>query len=1470
MVSPWIGLSRGTAQPFIYFDSLPLLSSFGGTLNGSALGPGGVWVRSQAFVSTAPPDIFIGFAIERGDINLNGSIPLATGSIVSISTRDLTVNLQIAQAPNDNAPFSTLTVPTITVFKFPASTGGRLDLSQSVTFNVFGTSLELNYLIPSPAEYDAVLGRVNFPFGVASSPPIFQTPQGSTSLVDFVSTTTPIHRAMWSFKTAAALADSSTLSGAGGAVLDLGPGIRASPRVYGQGAPPIHCGPSHLLVEPNRVLLASTGPGTVFGKYRIPLPQRSAIAANGNNGNVAYSFECQEATQWWTLTASATASLDQPRTVNGEITTVNGTGTIAVAQNTAQGSPRFSFGLTPKVVPPEQLAATSRTYALKNLLLKARAPSSLMVNATLLDGAVQSGSLSLTSDLSYVLPILPDPYATTASIDLKRANTPNDLGPMVVNWNWNANQSVGIEVNLPNGALRQVLWSANEPNDYIDDSAGANLLKEMEGQFDGTLGGKVDGPTMLDLSSNASQFGVVFDISSLESSLKVEDLYLQAPMNVQNVITLPTVEWEPVITAEQNPLQPFPTPFDFPHSGPPGRLGANTVSLVSITPERALMGVLDAYDALSPNPAVAEFGLPCGVVAFSKLVRLPISSLLFPSPTLSIIQPSFPHLGLSGAIQLGIRAATSGGIFSTHPRPPALPGAAVMLKFKPSVAPSADPALSILGKVGTVRDFNDDFGPTASAARGRHGPIVPVNRADISGYGLSMFSEWQDPFPVLPANEKIDIEVLVGRTERQVIQQAYRCVHHGAKITRVVTMQRQNSGSIYRTSVLKAASDGVYQFDDPGIVTHPGLIKGYTNIRNVRDASGEPVVLSDGSTLSPVLYDADVNIFTGGAGGSITTVAINHKGFIVTGDGHAATGAPPAGPVPFGPAQYQEFLTKHGTEVGGPIDCVIPLSGLVIKLTSIGVDFSIRGSNPEFVVCPRTMAEFQGKGEWSFLQLSDFADAQYVDSSGVPLVREGPSTVAAAPSTPFRFAYPSDLLTRRSGMDFCILHTTGSQRVLFPRPKIEANGLNQITSDRVPHLADPFALAYSSGPFPKLQTCIPFEDPATLPANYNLQIDSHGYLKLNILQATFVTPVAQRVFQDSDAASVVVDTTSDATKRSEVSLAIDSASPRPWDLKITNINLINQSGDRSNRREVTRLSGTVVCSPDTPPKMTDATFSVGGALGPVFEVLAFLQNLGPTPPLEISLTNDWSFYVGVKYGVDKFLERVEAGIKDVLKKVFQTLEVGVESNVRTLASTTTLTVLVVFNIPSPWPPLKFIVGASFRLVMATSNNVGFERIPPAPSAVNTALPPPATQGGVTVELGLGAGLAVDFSVLTFKAEGSALLTQSVIFNTESGNWGLGTSIILRAEVVLIPETISAGISVEAKMMVLFINCVRPRPPNPGGRPAQKTTWCVAQVTIGVHVSLFLILNIEFEAQVQWQTRLNGGPCELEEFSGLGI
>ena len=300
---------------------------------------------------------------------------------------------------------------------------------------------------------------------------------------------------------------------------------------------------------------------------------------------------------------------------------------------------------------------------------------------------------------------------------------------------------------------------------------------------------------------------------------------------------------------------------------------------------------------------------------------------------------------------------------------------------------------------------------------------------------------------------------------------------YAVRVVRTITIQRQNGAAITRKdSGWQAVTDGTYQYPKTDLITHAGVVRGASKVVNIRD-TGRRLTTSDGSELMAVRFDCNVqmeNVVLGGSAGGVS--ARDQLGYVQLTD--------PPNNGQLAPDQYAELLTGAGP-LGGQIDCTIDIggSGQRMRVARVDVAATPGMGGPEFAMAAWGSPSLPGGGQWSFLRQQVPGDApQSVDSDrGVPLIPAGAAPAPPPPTNPYRFADPQDtLLPDNPASDYGILHSTGTQRTFFPRPKIDPSAPPAITSSRAPALADPYILTKAVGLFPRVDTCVPFPD-ATMP-----------------------------------------------------------------------------------------------------------------------------------------------------------------------------------------------------------------------------------------------------------------------------------------------------------------------------------------------------------------------------------------------------
>jgi len=998
-----------------------------------------------------------------------------------------------------------------------------------------------------------------------------------------------------------------------------------------------------------------------------------------------------------------------------------------------------------------------------------------------------------------------------------------NLGALTLGAQWQPNQFPTIDIQLPGAATasmqpqaiqlppltpRPTLPPLRPPTDLAGDDASALLA--LRTRFNTVVGSGDDSFALLDLSTNVSLFGVAFARSNQSESaggaaapvLGVNDLFLEARGSGVRLLTLPAVQWEPVLTLSDPQDPNFPSPLTFPNCGGITEIAANTVELIPLAPRPALEALLTQYNSVNdPRPVAVRFILPFGIVAVAEIARTQLFGRR--GPSFWTVAPNFPHQGLSGGDQLSIRAEMP-FIHIGPPESPSLPGAAVQLhdaQFN-GVATTK----TVLTPIDSA--FNSNFGPSAPT------PRVPVTRLDISGFGESLFNDWRNPSDLAGLVSKAQFHVIVGRTSLEVVQERSLLYPYAVRVVRTITIERLNNAAIVRhDSGWQAVSDGAYSYPKRDLITHPGVVRGVVNVSNIRD-TGQRFTTSDGSELMAVRFDGDLIMENAVLGAAPQDVPARHQlGYVQLTDPH--------GYGQLAPDQFAQLISAVGP-LGGAIDCVIDIggSGQRMRVLRVGIAATPGMGGPEFAMAAWGSPSFPGGGQRSFLRQAAPGDApQPLDRDrGVPLVRAGASTAPAPLTSPYRFADPEDTLRPDNpAADYGIVHATGTQRLFFPRPKIEATGTPAITSTRPPLLADPYLLSTAVGLFPRAENCIPFPD-----ANYALAIGPGGNFRLQLPTPSFTVPPLERALLDSPSVRSIVHYADENGNRSDVTVKIDTAAALPWSITITNLSIATESGFFG---EIQRVVGTLSSSANAPTRLESTRLVFGPPLKPVQSLISFLEVFGAAPPADVSLTNEWSYQIGEKFDFKEMLKHYAPELETFLKQFIVDLDivVSVKGGGTNFLAVMELEATVKF--PVPIPPLLVSIGlAKIQLVLGNPHVATF-----------------------SLQIGVGAGLDVQLGfgeLIVFYAETFSLIKGVAVF-------GLAAGLLFKGKLDL--EVVEVDISAEAKVILLKVSC---------HAGADSSIWGVAQITIAVEITIGWVLNIEIDKQIEMDHNLDRGPCEL--------
>ncbi len=1196
------------------------------------LGPGSFWFRSQLLSSAAPAGSWTGLKIKGGSVEFSAAPSYVSGTVEIPAGATLTVSLQLdfvssqpsGSGPGGDARAAVAQLPaTVTLVFSPA--GASVSAASDATLTAYGNTLGLHWAGAAP-QYQAGLQHIVIPFTPSAAS---FAPQPAVSDLLEISGAAPIALAGWGLPVTITTAGSlGQASGAGTLDVQLSPGLSAQWRGANV---PVLLNQSWISVMAGEILLLAPGAANSRLTEEFLLWQENAPSTRRSSVDVTYlkafsltyitvstSGTVQSTEIVWT-NGTVTAHIDRPLSADGNRLGPQMPGFVFLYETVAG-----AFLLVEAISPPVTPAPSPIGLALRNALLTTTPPRQMLILGKLGPGnSVDEGGLLLAFGLYSLLPTAPDPYAANfypvgqqlssfAPASTFQAGTvdPSTL-PVVdadVTWTTPANPLLSFVLGSIVGIQERIslLLPAPDPEASSQDPVAIQNQEwqaSLRGMFDEALGVGPESLMLLDVSSNADQLGVgvgfqqrdvATEAASSGSSLfSISNLDLVTEGVNIRTFTAPQIQWEPVINLP-NPDGPFPSPVAFWDDGGPTVMGSTTVNLVPIAPIPAINEILQSYQA--GNPAAVLFTLPFGMKAVATLPKPgKIGLLPVPRPGFAMNQPSFTAQNLTGGRQVSLTAARPLFELIGNGRSPSLPGATVQLKnlINQSLSPLDK---SILGDpVDPI--FNGTFAPGGAA------PAVPVTRIDLSGYGASMFSDWVDPNANPPAVVQARFDVMNGRTAYEVVKVKSILYPWGAVVVRTITIQRADNAEVLRwDSGWVAATPGV--FDIAGITVHPGEVRGMYNIRNIRDTS-QVYNGSGGVQMTAVYFDADAQINDVVTGAS--------KGYVPTAGQLGFVQELPIG-MPLTAAQLAELLTAQGP-LGGPVDCVLNVGGSGQQMRVMRVEVGnapASGGSAQFAAVARGTVVLPRQGSWSVLQRTDgVSEPQAIDPNlGVPLIRQGAASMGGANTNPFRFAEAVDLWQPDSpSLDYCLLHSTTSSRMLFPRPKIDA-GATAVTSTVTPLLADTFALLDATGFYPRQDTCIPFPN-----SNYALQIAGPGLFTLNVSPNPFTISQPARTLAGSAGLGVGLEYTDENSNPTKIGVAI---SPTDWSVSQSDICV---RMDLSPFDGLVKIAGATQASTTAAPSFPTSRLVFSSIFSPVQALISFLEALGMPNPLTLAVSN---------------------------------------------------------------------------------------------------------------------------------------------------------------------------------------------------------------------------------------------------------
>jgi hypothetical protein len=1007
---------------------------------------------------------------------------------------------------------------------------------------------------------------------------------------------------------------------------------------------------------------------------------------------------------------------------------------------------------------------------------------------------------------------------------------------------------------------------------------------------------------LLDVSTNADQMGVSFawfnprsvgdddrifyqiykpkpnDPAPSPYPLQIRDLDLSAESRYVRAFTVPQLSWEPLFNLTPSPnVSDPPVGFNlYPNDGGPTRLFNDSVELVPIAPIPVTEFLVQDFEQRTSGFTGALFTLPFGLRAFAEFSRENQFNPALDGTTLSFNRPEYASGDLQGARQLRADAPP-------HPQEsPIFKGSTLQLSnvLRPDGSPTFTGTLG--ASVGII--FNNEFfydGNTGYKDRG-----VPLTRLDFCGYGASTFSHWQNPNAAIAATSQARFDVFVGRTGHEVIQVRSLLYPWGIRVVRTITIFRTSSANVFRFDTgWQAESDGVYDFRynvyNPAFDIlpqgnpyefHPGIVKGVFQVRNIRETNaipnfqttwhkqnGDPYVDDNGIlrtvdpgtppnerspqvNLQPVYFDADVEIagvVSGASGGRVASKQM--LGYVQL--------APRGEPLP--PSLFSTLLTSQFGSLGGPVDCVIDVggSGQLMRLSRVDVNTSQDlAGNPIFPSAARGSVVLPKDGAWSVVQHNQGTGevSPLGAQVAVPLVRRGKlnsatQTTDAGANDLFRLANPIDLVrppdaaTRNYGL----LQSTGTQKALFRLPSFRTN-LDELIS-APPDFADAYRMLNSVAIFPNIQDALPLNLGA-----FKTTIVEEGYRLLDQANPDAVfeqlLPPGPLYLINEDFLKLYIeyakkDKNGTTTEDGRVRYGFDAVAAdvgKKWLSKVNDIGMVVDLGP------LTRLmiiKGRFDAEKGVEPAFIQPEIEFSDALQPVIDILQILLMLQGgdykeafQKGLEVAMSNgadswNYAFHAKKEIPLVKFPPGPAYDAPTNPLKLECHLAIGVYFN-EALAMPSSPGALV----PSCGAFLEFGGRLSVMCVSVAAATVY------ATGAVDLRTAADIKTGpSLYMKFGFGAEIAVGLPVI---GTVSILFMVGVEMTLSTTELTVAAFLLFRGRAEILGGIVTVTITIEAKGIVKRLSA-----------PSERTDM-IAQVTFGLDISIFLVINISFTES--WQ------------------
>jgi hypothetical protein len=1430
------------------------------------LGAGSAWFLANLLSSALPGGTFTGFAITGGTLSSSAPLSFQSGVYVAPAGATLTVTVTLSPAPppvttggpGADADAAAFTPPPNVTIRFQQSGAAFTGVADSIA-SAYGSTVKLQWKQQTPVQ---VTGLSLIVVPCDASPPNFAFHTVNSTLFT-PSGIGAITLAGWALP----LASTSITSlpeavGPGTGLVEFGVGASIQTQLE-PAAAPITSG----LIEIGTGFLYAVVTGkakparTIYQLWPQAAPSTlNATVEFDTLPLFLFAYLSTPNQELLLCTGSVTAHLDRPLAATGARFPYRA-GALLLLDHSSTATLLFLLASRPDIRTP------IIPLDLENALLGVDAPAVLVLSGTLQGLNITKSIVGLYFDLRWLLPTLPDPYA--ANFDLTLIPPESDQRSLA---------TLLAVITWTGGAAKPVLAFLLLPPPQNAGVAGTPFPASIALRGDVTAAATVArgaNPALLDLSTRVDLFGVALapqlgqipgrgdlqqpapDTTGPAPNLALTGMWLSLNGSLIATFALPQVSWEPMESTATD--IPGPIVCQPASDGNPLLISApNNQQLVPFSPEPVLFNNIDNVAAGLPFTAVFSlpFGLNAMIVQPNRPVRTKfggrVSSFLAAGgqfranvprfPDSFVPNPSPPPPKLLGALQLTV--------MPEHPDQPdaTFPGfTEVDATHGPFIGPAPNGyGYAVLGNsVGLI--FENDFGFSASTHR------VPLRRIDFSGYGASIFSEWNKPDATPPAIIKTQFDTSIGRTAYEVVKAASVIYPYCVRVVRTVTIDRQNAAWVKRTDTgWQAASPGQFQFPpdagpppvDWSNSVHPGPLAGAFNVRNIREQADIVTVPNSRNPAEPfkfrkVLFDADLgvapslNVLKGGFSAPVSGIS-NPPVLVASRDLIGYVQIQPDHQTP-DQATLKLFFDQTGP-FSPAIGCTVEagqsagLPGTTLRCSAFEVNIITETNTgapvPALGVALRGAPQIPRGGGWSLGQrkFTDPAPSALPNDFPVPLVQ---------PAGVTNLWYLSDVtdilqLTQPDNF-YSLMHSTGTHKVLFESPQIPTTaavpGLQfpkpnppgppkpgaVPTNQGSPNLGDIASILNSTGLFPDIANALSLIQGAMEQINSISQ--GFHYSKTHNFD-----PNEKATLIDLGVINIALqyaDTTQPGPPAAKLTYSVDSSASPSWTLSIGTLSfLVTVPIFGSN--PILTITGGFYADEHTKAGLTNLNVQMGDALSVVKNVFSDLQALAQFLPggtganLDVALSNG------------KLTVRDSFTIGDMPLGLGDLTDISLELGLSVQFSPLSVDFLI--GIGDPGNPFNWIVSP-----LAGNGLMDF--------GVQS------NQPSLTIQAGIGLGLAIDLGI----ASGSASITIAVQLNVTGNTITLMAILTGQASVDVLDGLASASITLSAALGFSLSPIIPPvhlLPPPVSIGPEDITM--IASCSVGIHITICWVVSISWD------------------------